>query len=189
MSQLLLVLLAAALAVSACASDDGKLTAMKQPDAGSKQGKVVDVEIIVGKKPDLDAMRAGNVPPTTVFVASQKEVFHCVANKLHDHAEHGKVAGMDAAIVRVSAYDRVRWFSKTSLFTVMSVTKQVAALGPQDKTAPDMPFGKAAFANAPAAEVLSPPVPDLPGKVEQRYKVTFNIQGLGPVDPDLICSF
>jgi plastocyanin len=186
MNGLRLVIVAAAMTVSACASDDGLGQAAKPEPAG--QGQTVDVEIVVGSKTDLDKACAGNPEPTTVFVVSQKEVYHCIASKLHHHDEHGKVAGMDASIVRVSAGDRIRWFSKTNLFTVTSIEKQIAAFGPQDKTAPERPFGDA-FAAKPASEVMSTPVPDLPGKVEQRYKVTFNIQGIGPVDPDVVCSF
>lgn len=186
MTGMRLGLLATVLALSACASDDGNAgSGIKQVEPG--QGKVVDVEIIVGSKPDLDARCAGTISPTAVFVVSQKQVYHCIANKLHDHAEHGKTPAMDASIVRVAANDRIRWFSKASLFTVTSVTKQDEALGPYDKRAPDMPFGNA-FSDSPASEVVSTPVPDLPGQVVQRYKVAFNIQGIGPVDPDVVCS-
>jgi hypothetical protein len=69
----------------------------------------------------------------------------------------------------------------------VSVAKAAAALPPQDKAAPDLPFGKD-FPAKHASEVLSPLVPEVPGNVEQRYKVTFNIQGIGPVDPDVVCS-
>jgi hypothetical protein len=174
------VIVAATLTLSAC----GKGSELKGPP----QGKIVDVEIVVGSKADLDKQCVTNAHPTTVFVVSQKEVYHCIGKKLVHHDEHGKTAGMDEALVRVSSYDRIRWFSKTNLFTVVSVTKQNAALGPQNKAAPDLPFGKA-FALAPAAEVLSEPVPDLEGVVVQRYKVTFNIAPIGEVDPDVVCSF
>ena len=182
------VILAALLSFSSCASSDGGPAPLKGQPSESKQGKIVDVEIIVGSKPDLDALCLGNVSATTVFVVNQKEVYHCISKQLHDHAEHGKTPGMDDALVRVSSDDRIRWFSKASLFTVMSVTKASAALLPQNKAAPELPFGKEFTAGKPASEVLSPPVPTLPGNVEQRYKVTFNIQGIGPVDPDVVCS-
>ena len=181
-----LVMLVALLSFSGCAPSVGD-PGLKTTPSSASQGKTVDVEIIVGSKPDLDAQCLGNVSATTVFVVNQKEVYHCIGKKLHDHAEHGKTPGMDNALVRVSTDDRIRWFSKTSLFTVMSVTKASAGLAPQDKAAPDLPFGKD-FPGKHASEVLSPPVPEVPGNVQQRYKVTFNIQGIGTVDPDVVCS-
>ena len=186
MSGLRVVMLVVMVALSACASKDGGQSAAP----GRQPGKIVDVEIIVGSKDELEKRCAGNVPPTAVFVLSQKEVFHCIGNKLHHHDEHGKTPGMDDAIVRVAANERIRWFSTTALFTVTSVTKQLASIGgPQDKTAPDTPFGKSIGPGKPASEVVTTPVPDLDGKIEQRYKVAFNIQGIGPVDPDVVCSF
>lgn len=184
MKGLPLVLLAVVLAFSGCASSDGLGPQAKPPSSGT-QGEVVDVEIVVGSKPDLDAQCLGNASATTVFVIG-KEVYHCIGKKLHNHAEHGKTPGMENALVRVSTGDRVRWFSKTNLFTVVSVTKAAPALSPQNKLAPDTPF--AAFPPKPASEVLSSLVPDVEGNVQQRYKVTFNIQGIGEVDPDVVCS-
>ena len=188
MSGLRVVILLVTVALGACASKGGGQSA--QPEQGQKPGKIVNVEIIVGSKAELDKRCSGNVPPTAVFVLSQKEVFHCIGNKLHHHDEHGKTPGMDDSIVRVSANDRIRWFSTTHMFTVTSVTKQLASIGgPQDKTAPETPFGKSIGPGKPASEVTTTPVPDLEGKIEQRYKVAFNIQGIGPVDPDVVCSF
>ena len=182
MNGLPLVILAGVLAFSGCALSDGPGPQAEPPS----QGKTVDVEIVVGSKPDLDTQCLGNVSATTVFVVNQKEIYHCIGKKLHHHDEHGKTPGMESALVRVSTGDRVRWFSKTNLFTVASVTKAGPALSPQNKLAPDTPF--AAFPPKPASEVLSSLVPGVAGNVEQRYKVTFNIQGVGPVDPDVVCS-
>ena len=165
----------------------------KPPDSSSEQppikatGNIIPVEIVVGSKPDLDKQCAGNAPPTTVFVVSPKEVYHCIKNKLLDHDEHDKGnPAMDVAIVRASTGDRIRWFSKTHSFTVTVVKHP--KLGPQHPDAPDSPFNKELMV-APAQEKMSSLVPGaVKGKIQQRYKVSFAITGVGLVDPDLICS-
>lgn len=148
----------------------------------------VPVEIVVGEKTALDKMCQNGAPPTTVFVVSAKQVYHCLGKNLHDHNDHIKNPNdMSPTIVEVSSGQHIRWFSKTNQFSVVSVVKDLKGQ-PQDKTkmAPDTPF--AAFPKDFASEVLSSPVPSLEGDVKQRYKTKFNIQGVGLVDPDLICS-
>jgi len=155
--------------------------AQPPPDIKSE----VSVEIIVGAKEALDKMCQGGAPPTTVFVVSAKQVYHCLGNKLHDHNEHIKNPNdMGPTIVRVSTGQYIRWFS-TSQFSVVSVVKDPKGQ-PQNLAAPATPF--AAFPKQPATEVRSSLVPDRPGTVSQRYKTTFNIPGVGLVDPDLICT-
>jgi hypothetical protein len=179
--------IAATVALFSCASDNGKVGG--QPPASIKQppGKIIPVEIVVGSKPDLDKACAGGAPATTVFVVNAKEVYHCIKTKLLDHDEHDKGnPEMAISIVHASTGDQVRWYSNTHDFTV-NVQKH-PKLGPQHPDAPDSPFGKAMLASS-AREQLSPAVPAaLKGKIQQRYKVSFNISGVGLVDPDLICT-
>lgn len=178
----------ATFALGSCASDDGSVTG--QSASGGKQpspGKIIPVEIVVGSKPDLDKACAGGAPATTVFVVNAKEVYHCVKDVLMDHDEHDKGnPAMAATIVQASTGDQVRWYSNTHAFTVTVVKHP--KLGPQHPDAPDSPFGKAMLSSS-AREQLSPAVPAaLKGKIQQRYKVSFNITGVGLVDPDLICT-
>lgn len=187
------VVIAAVFALSSCASDDGKVGVQGEPPGESGQpptqatGKVIPVEIVVGSKLDLDKQCAGGAPATTVFVVSQKEIYHCIKDKLLHHDEHVKGnPEMEVSIVRASTGDRVRWFSNTHAFTVTVVKHP--KLGPQHPDAPDSPFGKELLATA-AREKLSSSVPNAPkGKIQQRYKVSFDITGIGLVDPDLICT-
>jgi hypothetical protein len=185
------LVIAAALLFGSCASDDGKGAGSQAQPSGQPPvkptGKVIPVEIVVGAKADLDKRCAGNAPPTTVFVVNAKEVYHCVKNKLLDHVEHDKGnPEMAISIVQASTGDQIRWYSSTHLFTV-SVVKH-PKLGPQHPDAPDSPFGKELLV-APAREKVSSLVPGAPkGKIQQRYKVSFNITGVGLVDPDLICT-
>ena len=189
MKLLPLVLIAASLALGSCASGRGGAPPVANP-VGQQPvtGKVVDVEIVIGSKVDLDKQCAGGAPATTVFVVSPKEVYHCLGNKLLDHDEHDKGnPAMAPAIVRASTGERIRWFSKTHIFTVTVVKHP--KLPPQNDAAPAAPFGKELAVRA-ASEHVSPPVPDAGGggKIQQRYKVSFNIDKFGLVDPDLICS-
>ena len=182
------VVIAAAFALGSCASDDGNVTG--QSASGGKQpspGKTIPVEIVVGSKPDLDKACAGGTPATTVFVDNVKQVYHCVKNVLMNHDEHDKGnPAMAATIVHASTGDQIRWYSKTHDFTV-NVVKH-PKLGPQHPDAPDFPFGRSMLASS-AREQVSPAVPAaLKGKIQQRYKVSFNIAGVGLVDPDLICT-
>ena len=186
------VLFPAMLAIGSCASDDGKLGTAQQPSSSSKvqpakaTGNVIPVEIIVGSKSELDKQCSPKTPATTVFVVSPKQVYHCIGSKLLDHAEHDKGnPDIAAAIVRAATGDQIKWFSIKHTFTV-TVAKH-PKLGPQNPDAPNSPFGDT-FALAPALEHVSPPVPNGGGKMQQRYKVSFNITTVGPVDPDLICS-
>ena len=75
----------------------------------------------------------------------------------------------------------MRWYSTTHTFVVVSVVKGKEL--PRSPSAPATPFA-AAFAKVAASEVISSEVPSIDGEVVQRYKVTFNITGVGNVDPD-----
>jgi hypothetical protein len=196
MNALSVALLGFALAVGSLNSQPSPKPAQppaKKEQPPAKKGQpppdaklVVPVEIVVGEKTALDKMCLNGAAPTTVFVVSAKQVYHCLGKNLHDHNEHIKNPNdMGPTIVRVSTGQYIRWFSKASQFSVVSVLKDLKGQ-PQDKAAPDTPF--AAFPKQPASEVLSSPVPELKGDVRQRYKTSFNIQGVGLVDPDLICS-
>jgi hypothetical protein len=156
---------------------------------GQPPGNTVSVEIVVNSnKAELDAQcKKVGVDPTTIFVVTAKDVFHCVGSVLHGHAEQAKGSlDMAKSVVRAQSNDRVRWWSKTHTLRVVSVVKD-PKMPPQAKEAPDFPFGKAPFPAKPANEAVSPPVPTLRGDVEQRYKASFDITGVGLVDPDIIC--
>ena len=148
----------------------------------------IAVQIVVGTQANLNALcKKGGQAPSTVFVVSAKQVYHCIGNSLHDHTNHGKDPDLEKAVVRASAKERVRWFSATP-FIVASVEKHEPPPGgpPKKLVAPDYPFLEALpkqFRN----EVIVT-VRDEPGTVVQRYKASFNIEGIGLVDPDLICS-
>ena len=158
-----------------------------QPKPAPTAGPIA-VQIVVGTQPNLNALcKKGGQAPSTVFVVSAKQVYHCIGNSLHDHANHGKDPDLEKAVVRASAKERVRWFSATP-FIVTSVEKHEPPAGgpPKKNVAPDYPFVEAlpkVFRN----EVIVT-VRDEPGTVVQRYKASFNIEGIGLVDPDLICS-
>jgi len=157
-----------------------------QPKPDPKLAPIA-VQIVVGTQPNLDALcKKGGQAPSAVFVVSAAQVFHCVGNSLHDHANHGKDPDLEKAVVRASANERVRWFSATR-FIVTSVEKHEppGVAPPKKNVAPDYPFLEPLpkeFRN----EVIVT-VRDEPGTVVQRYKASFNIEGIGLVDPDLIC--
>ena len=158
-----------------------------QPKPDAKLAAIA-VQIVVGTQATLNALcKKGGQAPSTVFVASTTQVYHCIGNSLHDHANHGKDPDLERAVVRASAKERVRWFSATR-FIVASVEKHETPAGPRSKKniAPDYPFVEALpkeFRNE-----VNVTVRDEPGTVVQRYKASFNIEGIGLVDPDLICS-
>jgi len=78
------------------------------------------------------------------------------------------------------------FFESDRKFFVKGVTKPSADL---KNANPASPFSKP-FSTTYANEVTSTPVVNINGAtvVVQRYKVTFNIEGQGDVDPDLVCS-
>src|SRR5687768_12841456 len=149
----------------------------------------LNVEIVVGAQENLAATcKKGGVNPSTVFVVSTKQVFHCIGNSLHDHANHGKDPDLEKAVVRLSAGDRVRWFSTRRFFVASVERHELPGVTPPKKNlAPASPFA-AALPKEYRTEVISPPVRDEPGTIVQRYKASFNIEGVGLIDPDLICS-
>lgn len=203
MSGLPIVILAAASLLGVQPLGGGPAPAPQPPpkksDPQPPPPAVVVIEIVVGAYVDLSAMCGQGASPTTVFVTNDKSkvtskpeiaVHHCIGKKLHDHAGHEKdPKAFDPADVKLVAGQRVRWISKKASFRVVDITKpKNPTHEPQDKEAPLRPFGE--FSKAYALQVESPPVPQINGEVvvRQRYKVTFEIENVGLVDPDLICS-
>ena len=170
----------------------GAQPAPKQPKA-----TVVEVEIVVGPREKLSgSCSAGNLPPTTILVTEKavvngkptpNEVYHCVGKAFIPHADHGTNPALAKADVHLSAGDSVRWVTKGGpRFFVKSVVKPDADL---KNSNPASPFSKP-FSTTYTNEVVSTPVVEVEGAkvVVQRYKVTFDIEGQGVVDPDLVCS-
>jgi hypothetical protein len=156
-----------------------------QPGPPLKPG-IVDVEIIIGTlEAHQKGCKSGVFGPTTVLVVGINP-HHCVKNAKgpeligHDdkHPDFGQ------SMVRAATGDRIRWFSKTNRFFVASVTPHDPVL----KAAPASPFIEPKLPTTFVNEYLSPPIRDEPGNVVQRYKVTFEIEKIGRVDPDVVCS-
>lgn len=162
----------------------------KQSSSAAKG--TVDVEIVVAMHPKLlEVCKDSNKPARTIYVDEKsKQVFHCVGRKvLVPHTDHGPAHELSEADVLLSQGQQVRWFSTTHTFWVRPVVKGKEA--PQNPKAPPTPFPPSfSFTKVPALEVISAPVESVGGAevVVQRYKITFDITGLGVVDPDLICS-
>lgn len=160
------------------------------PQPQPKLDSVVDVEIVVGTQDQLVKLcSAPGIPPSAIFISTtSKQVFHCVGNKMFNHADHGKEPALEKAVVRANASQTVRWFSKTNRFIVTSVVRHEVPGSPPPKknAAPDYPF-TAPLPKDYRNEVASV-VRDEPGTVVQRYKATFNIEKIGVFDPDMICS-
>ena len=160
-----------------------------------KPDAVVEVQIVVRATfKELETLCVAKTPATTIFVENAKpvQVHHCLGSKLHNHSEHAKnEKAFDPADVKVTVGQRVRWVSETAFpFYVVDVTKpEDPKHQPQNTLAPVRPFGtftSKVFQNrVETSEVvgLKSAKP-----VVQRYKVTFNIRGVGEVDPDIICT-
>ena len=160
--------------------------------ASAAKAPPVEVEIVVDTHPKLlEACKNSNRPARTIYVdENSKRVFHCVGNRrLTQHVDHGPKTELSEADVPLSAGEQVRWFSKTHTFIVLPVVKGKEA--PQNPKAPPTPFPPSLpFSKVPELSVTSPPVESV-GEAEvvvQRYKITFDITGLGVVDPDVVCS-
>lgn len=140
----------------------------------------VDVQIIVGT---ADALKKPcELAPTTVFVVGT-QAYHCIGKKLVSHTEGETNAAFANSYVRVSVGQRVRWQSETHAFTIAALRRHA----PLNPGTPAGPFS-GEFPDKPAKQVTSGPVVNLDGVVEQRYKVSFDIVGVGLVDPDVVCS-
>jgi hypothetical protein len=153
----------------------------KQP--GPPQGKVVEVQIVVGtEKDNLTTCAAGkNVAPTTVFVTGA-DVHHCVGGKLLSHAEEKKQPDLfKQTLVQLQAGDRIQWSSNVP-FTIARIERHA----PVQNGAPAFPFLEM-FDTKPATRVTSGGVLDLEYPLVQQYKVSFQINGI-LVDPDFVCS-
>lgn len=202
MSRLPIVMIGLAVAWSfACAQAPAPQSKPDEP-AGAEAKKAapkadVDVRIIVASRNSLEGeCEKGGLHPTTILVSTNERgnekdkgkgnaVYHCIDGKFIPHAEHGKNPLLEKAIVRLKSGQRVRWFSTNASFFVASVDRP-----PQDlkNSAPASPFASA-LATTFANEVISPPVIDVPNvEIQQQYKVSFSIQEVGLVDPDLVCS-
>ena len=168
-----------------------------QPPPKQPPKNVVEVQIVVGPREKLNALcSAGNLSPTTILVSEKavvdgkpapNVVYHCVGKAFIPHADHGKNPALAKADVRLSAGDSVRWVTKGGpRFFVKSVVKPASDL---KNSNPASPFSKP-FSTSYTDEVVSTPVVEVGGVkvVVQRYKVTFDIEGQGVVDPDLVCS-
>jgi hypothetical protein len=160
------------------------LAAQPKPDA-----TFVDVDIVVGSlEAHQGTCKGGKVNASTVFVVSPEQVYHCVGSQLFLHSAHGKEPAMGTTIVRVNAGQRVRWSCKTNQFVVLDVTRHSSSApgAKPNPAAPERPF--ATFPKAPSNTVLSSELKRIDGKTEEHYKATFYIEGVGVVDPDLVCS-
>lgn len=195
MSGLPLVILAVALSLGTQPPPKKADPAPPMPMPTPKKDSVVEIQIVVRSTlKELEALCIAKTPATTIFVENVKpvQVHHCIGNTLHNHSMHAKnQKAMDPADVKVSVGQRIRWVSETAFpFFVVDVTKpEDPKHEPQDKLAPLRPFGtftsKVHENRVETSELLSVGG----GKpVVQRYKVTFNIQNIGLVDPDLICT-
>jgi len=149
----------------------------------------VNVDILVGSLNDhQNTCKAGNLAASTILVVSPDEVYHCVGSKLFLHSALGKEGAMGKTAVRVNAGQRVRWACKTHPFVVLDVTRHSDGPGApakKESKAPERPFTP--FAKTPANAVVSSELKRIDGKTEEQYKATFYIEGIGVVDPDLIC--
>jgi hypothetical protein len=156
---------------------------MSAQTPGAQKGKV-NVQIVVGTlAAHQTACKDGKgVSPTTVFV-SEKEVFHCVGGALLNHKdEMTKPEAFKQTLVQLTAGDSITWTANVA-FRVVQVRKHepIAARGAAYPFTDDLSteFTKSVTLGA---------VLDLEGSVVQQYKVAFEIQGIGRVDPDLVCS-
>lgn len=158
----------------------------KGPTSGSQQN-TIDVEIVVRSNTKDMLTDCANKPPRTIYVlASNGHVYHCVNNTLISHDEQGKNPALAAADVPVAESESVRWFCLTHTFIVTSIVQSKQS--PVAAAAPATPF-TGELSKVAASEFVTSPLPSIAGDPVQRYKVTFNITGIGTVDPDLICSF
>jgi hypothetical protein len=160
------------------------LAAQPKPEA-----PFVNVEIVVGSlDAHQDTCKAGKSEASTIFVVNPEQVYHCVGSKLFLHSTTGKEPAMGKTIVRVRAGQRVRWSCKTNRFVVLDVTRHDAGTpgAKPNPAAPERPF--TAFAKTPSNTVVSSELKKIDGKTEEHYKATFYVEGVGVVDPDLVCS-
>ena len=142
--------------------------------------EIVEVDIVVGAAGD--EKKPCSVSPTTVYVIGTS-AFHCIDKKLISHAEEGMNKALEASYVKVTSNQRVRWASKTHTFTIAAIR----AHNPISSGSPGNPFN-GNFPDKPASQVTSGAVVNIDGSVVQQYKITFNIVGIGLVDPDVVCS-
>ena len=188
MSALPFVILGVVLSLGAQSKQQPKKGGTKRPPPP----QVVEVQIIVGTYKELSSLCLQVTPPpaTAVLVTPEKGVYHCIGKNMHDHSKRSVNSNaMDPSDVKLVAGQRIRWSSNSRLFRVVSVVKREnPEARPQDKLAPLTPFDK--FPEGLGKNVTSSLVPNLEGAVvvRQRYKVTFEIQGIGFVDPDVVCS-
>lgn len=97
----------------------------------------------------------------------------------HDDADEN----FKETLVHVSAGQSIRWVSKGERFRVAAVRLHA----PIEKGAPDYPF-TSPLPTTMASEVASSAVRDVEGNVTQRYKISFELEKAGLVDPDVVCS-
>ena len=140
----------------------------------------VVVNIFIGQAGD--EKKECNVTPTTVYVIGTA-AYHCIAKKLISHAEEGKNKALEASYVKVATGQRIQWVLKTHTFRISAIEAHT----PIHPGSPGNPFN-GNFPEKPANQVMSGVVVNIDGSVVQQYKVTFDIVGVGLVDPDVVCS-
>ena len=137
------------------------------------------VKISIGQAGDQK--KECNVSPTTVYVIGTT-AYHCIDKKLIGHAEEGKNKALEASYVKVAAGQRVQWVLKTHTFRISAIEAQ----SPIHPDSPGNPF------NGNFPETREPGHVRSGGQHRRQrraaYKVTFNIVGVGLVDPDVVCS-
>ena len=138
------------------------------------------VQIVIVTADDLKK-ECTQAPTTVVVIGTQ--AYHCIGKKLISHAEEGNNPALDAAIVRVSVGQRIQWQAAVP-FTVTRIERHA----PLANGTPNGPFSGDEFSNKPSKVVRSGTVVNLEGNVQQRYKASFQIEGVGLVDPDFVCS-
>ena len=159
---------------------------------GSK-GKVVQVQIITNSH-TLNETRCANIKeplsPTTILVDTDgkpNDVHHCVDGKLLSHADEKKQPDLfKKTLVQLSARDSIQWIA-TSPFRVAQIRRHVEEGQKPNPNAPHYPFLEP-LSTAYATTVTVGPVLDLTDVVVQQYKVNFEFEKFGLVDPDFVCS-
>ena len=169
--------------------------AAQQPGSAPPAGKTVTVQIFVGSHASNEARcLKEKLDPTTVLVDNDpkgsKDVHHCVDRQLLDHDDENnpKLSALfERTLVRLNRRDYIRWEANEP-FRVAQVRRHPPAAGVKpNPLAPHYPFVEP-LPTAFAREVTVGAVLDLSDEVTQRYKVAFQFEKTGLVDPDFVCS-
>ena len=166
--------------------------AAQPPGPGSK-GKIVQVQILTNSHAGNET-RCANIKdplsPTAILVdadGKNNDVHHCVDGKLLSHADEKQQPDVfKRTLVQLTARDSIQWVA-TSPFRVVEIRRHVDAGQKPNPNAPHYPFLEPLSSNY-ATTVTVGPVLDLTDVVVQQYKVNFEFQKFGRVDPDFVCS-